>query len=89
MVCRTPWGLVVANRRAEVLTLHGSRTASPAPCGTSRSAAANPRHVVAVGRHLYVAAQDSDQLVHLALDDDLTVVDRSVVELGSPSASCP
>ncbi|WP_380172886.1 lactonase family protein [Kineococcus sp. DHX-1] len=88
-VCRTPWGLVVANRRAEVLTLHEVADGVARPVRDIAIGAANPRHVVAVGRHLYVAAQDSDQLVHLALDDDLTVVDRSVVELGSPSCVLP
>ncbi len=88
-VCRTPWGLVVANRRAEVLTLHEVVGGVARPVRDVAIGAVNPRHVVAVGRHLYVAAQDSDQVVHLALDDDLTVVDRSVVELGSPSCVLP
>jgi 6-phosphogluconolactonase (cycloisomerase 2 family) len=88
-VCRTPWGLVVANRRAEVLTLHEVVDGVARPVRDVAIGAVNPRHVVAVGRHVYVAAQDSDQLVHLALDDDLTVVDRSVVELGSPSCVLP
>ncbi|MEW9263929.1 beta-propeller fold lactonase family protein [Kineococcus endophyticus] len=88
-VCRTPWGLVVANRRAEVLTLHEVADGVARPVRDVAIGAVNPRHVVAVGRHLYVAAQDSDQLVHLALDDDLTVVDRSVLEVGSPSCVLP
>lgn len=88
-VCRTPWGLVVANRRAEVLTLHEVADGVARPVQDVAIGAANPRHVVAVGRHLYVAAQDSDLLVHLALDDELTVVDRSVVEVGSPSCVLP
>ena len=32
---------------------------------------------------------DSDAVVHLTLDDDLTVVDRSVVEVGSPTYVLP
>ncbi|MEZ0166680.1 lactonase family protein [Kineococcus sp. LSe6-4] len=88
-VCRTPWGVVVANRRAEVLTLHEVVDGVARPVRDVALGAVNPRHVAAVGRHLYVAAQDSDQLVHLALDDDLTVVDRSVVELGSPACVLP
>ncbi|NYD23109.1 beta-propeller fold lactonase family protein [Kineococcus aurantiacus] len=88
-VCPAPWGLVVANRRAEVLTVHEVVDGVARPVRDIAIGAVNPRHVVAIGRHLYVAAQDSDQVVHLALDDDLRVVDRSVAETGSPTCVLP
>lgn len=85
----TPWGLVVANRRAEVLTLHEVVDGVARPVRDVAIGAVNPRHVAVLGRHLYVSAQDSDRIVHLALDDDLTVVDRSEVEIGSPTCVLP
>ncbi|WP_432564891.1 beta-propeller fold lactonase family protein [Kineococcus sp. SYSU DK003] len=88
-ICPAPWGLVVANRRAEVLTLHEVVDGMARPVRDVHLGAVNPRHVVAIGRHLYVAAQDSDRIVHLALDDDLTVADRSVAEIGSPACVLP
>lgn len=84
-----PWGLVVANRGADVLTLHEVVGGVARPLRDVPVGAANPRHVAVVGRHLYVAAQDSDRLVHLALDDDLAVADRSEVEVGSPTCVLP
>ncbi|WP_432544703.1 lactonase family protein [Kineococcus sp. SYSU DK002] len=84
-----PWGLVVANRGADVLTLHEVAGGVARPVRDVPLGAANPRHVAVVGRHLYVAAQDSDRVVHLALDDDLAVADRSEVEVGSPTCVLP
>ncbi|WP_432515076.1 beta-propeller fold lactonase family protein [Kineococcus sp. SYSU DK001] len=84
-----PWGLVVANRGADVLTLHEVVDGVARPLRDVPIGAANPRHVAVVGHHLYVAAQDSDRLVHLALDDDLAVADRSEVEIGSPTCVLP
>ncbi|TXR56273.1 lactonase family protein [Quadrisphaera setariae] len=58
--------------------------------------ARNPRHVLALGRHLYVCAQDSDLLLHLELaglgegDDDEgppRVVAHSAARLGSPAVA--
>lgn len=88
-ICSAPWGLVVANRRAEVLTLHEIVDGIARPVRDVPLGVVNPRHVAVVGRHVYVAAQDSDRLVHLALDDDLTVRDRSEVEIGSPACVLP
>ncbi|PRY16888.1 6-phosphogluconolactonase (cycloisomerase 2 family) [Kineococcus rhizosphaerae] len=84
-----PWGLVVANRRAEVVTVHEVVDGIARPVRDLEIGGVNPRHVAVVGRHLYVSAQDSDRVVHLALDDDLTVVDRSVAEIGSPACVVP
>lgn len=57
--------------------------------------ALGPRHVLALGRHVYVSAQDSDLLLHLELaglggeDDDgpPRVVAHSAVALGSPTVA--
>jgi len=88
-VAAAPWGLVVANRGADVLTLHEVVDGVARPVRDVALGARNPRHLAVVGHHVYVAAQDSDQVVHLALDADLTVTDRSVVELGSPTCVLP
>ncbi|NAZ74678.1 beta-propeller fold lactonase family protein [Kineococcus sp. T13] len=84
-VAAAPWGLVVANRRAEVLTLHEVVDGTARPVRDVAVGALNPRHVAVLGHHVYVAAQDSDLVVHLALDDDLVVVDRSTAAVGSPT----
>ncbi|TNM67002.1 lactonase family protein [Streptomyces sp. NP160] len=57
--------------------------------------ARNPRHVLVLGRHLHVSAQDSDLLLHLELaglggpDDDgpPRAVASSAVRLGSPTVA--
>ena len=88
-IAAAPWGLVVANRGADVLTLHEVVDGVARPVRDVPLGARNPRHLAVVGHHLYVAAQDSDQVVHLAVDADLTVRDRSVVEVGSPTCVLP
>lgn len=88
-IALAPWGLVVANRGADVVTLFEVVDGVPRPLRDLAVGAQNPRHVVVIGRHLYVAAQDSDAVVHLTLGDDLTVVDRSAVEVGSPTCVLP
>ena len=88
-VAAAPWGLVVANRRAEVLTLHEVVDGTARPVRDVAVGALNPRHVAVLGSHVYVAAQDSDLVVHLALDDDLLVVDRSTAAVGSPTCVVP
>jgi 6-phosphogluconolactonase len=84
-IARAPWGLVVANRGADVLTLLELVDGVPRPVRDVEIGARNPRHVLVLGHHLYVAAQDSGLVVHLALGSDLSVVDRSAVEVGSPT----
>ena len=88
-VAVAPWGLVVANRGADVLTLVEVVDGVPRPVRDVPLGARNPRHVAVVGHHLYVSAQDSDVVVHLALDADLAVVDRSAVEVGTPTFVLP
>ena len=88
-IALAPWGLVVANRSADVITLFELVDGVPRAVRDVEIGAANPRHVLVIGHHVYVAAQDSDAVVHLTLDDDLTVVDRSVVEVGSPTYVLP
>ena len=88
-VAVAPWGLVVANRGADVLTLLEVVDGVPRPVRDVPLGARNPRHVAVVGRHLYVSAQDSDLVVHLALDDDLAVVDRSDVGVATPTFVLP
>lgn len=84
-----PWGLVVANRRAEVVTLHEVVDGVARPVRDLEFGGVNPRHVAVLGRDLYVSAQDSDLVVHLRIDDDLRIVDRSVVAVGSPAFVLP
>lgn len=88
-IARAPWGLVVANRGADVLTLLELVDGVPRPLRDVAIGASNPRHVLVLGHHLYVAAQDSGLVVHLTLGDDLAVVDRSAVEVGSPTCVLP
>ncbi|ABS05692.1 beta-propeller fold lactonase family protein [Kineococcus radiotolerans] len=88
-VARAPWGLVVAHRGADVLTLLDLVDGVPRPVRDVAIGARNPRHVLVLGHHLYVAAQDSDLVVHLTLGEDLSVVDRSAVEVGSPTCVLP
>lgn len=88
-IATTPWGLVVANRGADVLTFLEVTGGVARPVRDVPLGARNPRHLTVVGHHLYVAAQDSDEVVHLALDGDLTVVDRSVLSTGSPTCVVP
>jgi 6-phosphogluconolactonase (cycloisomerase 2 family) len=88
-IALAPWGLAVANRGADVITLFEVVDGVPRPLRDVQIGAGNPRHVLVLGHHLYVAAQDSDVVVHLTLDDGLDVVDRSVVEVGSPTHVLP
>lgn len=88
-IALAPWGLVVANRGAEVVTLFELVDGVPRPVRDVEVGAGNPRHVLVLGHHLYVAAQDSDLVVHLTLDAGLRVVDRSVAEVGSPTCVLP
>ncbi|WP_337061494.1 lactonase family protein [Kineococcus sp. G2] len=89
-----PGRLVVTNRGADVLTVHEVAGGVARPVLDVPLGARNPRHVRVVagsgGRtHLYVSAQDSDAVVHLALDADLAVVDRSCAEVASPTCVLP
>ena len=89
-----PGRVVVANRGADVLTVHDVTGGVARPVADVPLGAGNPRHVRVLpraggGAHLYVSAQDSDLVVHLALDGDLAVVDRSVAEVGSPTFVLP
>ncbi|NAZ86087.1 lactonase family protein [Kineococcus indalonis] len=89
-----PGRLVVANRGADVLTVHDVTDGAARPVADVPLGARNPRHVRVLpraggGAHLYVSAQDSDLVVHLALDADLAVVDRSAAEVGSPTFALP
>ncbi|MCI2237516.1 lactonase family protein [Paenibacillus sp. TRM 82003] len=89
-----PGRLVVTNRGADVLTVHEVVGGTARPVHDVPLGARNPRHVRVLagpgGRaHLYVSAQDSDAVVHLALDADLAVVDRSSAEVASPTCVLP
>ncbi|NAZ83942.1 beta-propeller fold lactonase family protein, partial [Kineococcus sp. R8] len=88
-VALAPWGLVVAHRGADVLTLLEVVDGSPRPLRDVALGARTPRHLAVLGHHLYVCAQDSDVVVHLALGPDLAVVDRSEAEVASPMHVLP
>lgn len=84
-----PWGLVVAHRGADVVTLLEVVDGSPRAVRDVPLGARNPRHVAVVGHDLYVSAQDSDVVVHLRVDADLAVVDRSDVGVATPTFVLP
>lgn len=93
--------LVVATRGEQpALTVHAvDADGTPRPLvdlPLEPFGARNPRHVLALGHHLYVSAQDSDLLLHLELaglgddEDDAgppRVAAHSAVRLGSPTAA--